>query len=126
MFLSFGISDPVTTQNVSSTPIFGQTGVNVFGHPTYDVTGSDVSTSSITQYTRRIVLNAVDGKAFRETNTTKPLWKTTIVSTGQTGSLRPISPIMMGAATKHIGTNTGNMIRVELTADDKKVLAVKP
>jgi hypothetical protein len=55
----------------------------------------------------------------------KPIWKVKMISTGPSGDLRLIFPVMIGAGKEYIGTNTGKSIRVIIAEDDDRVLAVK-
>ena len=54
-----------------------------------------------------------------------PLWKTNITSTGSSGDLRLVFPVLVGAAADHLGTNTGHQVVVELGEDDIRVRRVK-
>lgn len=145
VFLYYGLSDPKNEQYSYSMPIYGQTGVsssyttgtvNSFGNmatysgsttytPTYGVVGSQNYSGTRTYYTRHIILDAVDAKKYKELQKIQSLWKTTIISTGSSGDLRTIFPILLGAGKEYIGTNTGKAINVNLSENDDRVLAVK-
>lgn len=145
VFLYYGISDPINEQYSYSMPVYGQTGVsssyttgtlNTFGNmatysgtttytPTYGIVGSQNYSGTRTNYTRHIILDAVDAKKYKELQKIQSLWKTTIISTGSSGDLRTIFPILLGAGKEYIGTNTGKAISVTLSENDDRVLAVK-
>lgn len=145
VFLYYGISEPNNEQYTYSMPVYGQTGVsssyttgtiNSFGNmatysgttsytPTYGIVGSNTYSGTRTSYTRHIILDAVDANKFKQSQEIQSLWKTTIISTGSSGDLRTIFPILLGAGKEYIGTNTGKAISVTLSEDDDRVLAVK-
>jgi hypothetical protein len=145
VFLGYGISDPTEHHYSYAVPIFGQTGVssaNTIGNtysfgssatmtstttynPTYGVTGAVPQTGSYVTYTRQVSLIAYDMKSYRETKKEKQLWKTEIVSTGNSGDLRRVFPVLIGGASQYVGENTGKQVNVELQENSKKVLEIK-
>jgi hypothetical protein len=64
-------------------------------------------------------------KRYRETNKLNEVWKTDIVSTGSSGDLRRVFPVLIAGAAKYIGENTGQQVNVELYEDSKEVLEIK-
>ena len=134
VFLSYGIGDPEKSEYSYSLPVWGQTGVsssytsgsvNVYGNsgtysgtttytPSYGVTGYQNIQGSNTTFTRHAFLTAYDLEEYRRTEKEKIIWDTRIASTGSSGDLRLVFPIMIAAAIDHIGTNTGKMIFVSL------------
>jgi len=145
IFLVYGIGDPQEHQFTYSLPIWGQTGVassstfgtiNTFGNtgtysatttytPTYGVVGSSTHTGTRITYFRYFWLDAIDLDEYRRTEKVSQLWKTTVTSTGRSGDLRQVFPVMVGAAKEYFGTNTGKKVKVELYENDKRVLDVK-
>ncbi len=143
--LGYGIGEPETSQYTYSLPTYGQTGVssantygtvNTYGNsstysgtttytPTYGVTGSTTHTGTLTTYYRYMWLDAFDLEEFRKTKNRIQLWKTTVTSTGSSGDLRQVFPILVAASKPHIGSNTGKKINVVLTEKDKKVAEIK-
>ena len=137
VFLGYGISEPSEHQYSYAMPIFGQTGVSsasTYGSisggnimatttytPSYGVTGAVPMTGSYITYTRQISLLAYDLKYYRETKKEKQLWKTEIVSTGSSGDLRFVFPLLLGAGYQYIGDNTGAKVNVDLGLDDERV-----
>lgn len=139
VFLGFGIGDPKQRVASYSLPTFGQTGVSsssTFGTvssmgtvsattsytPTYGITGSSSHSYSYDTYDRWLRLTAVDGTQLRTSGTLHDLWKTEVKSTGTSGDLRVILPLMAFAASKYIGTDTGKAVRVKTKEKAKDYL----
>jgi len=145
IFLGYGIGDPETHQFAYSLPTYGRTGVsssntygtvNAYGNtatysgtttytPTYGFTGSATHIGSRTTYFRYMFLDAVDLDKYRKTEKAVQLWKTTVTSTGSSGDLRQVFPILVAASKPYIGSNTGKKVKVILTESDKRVTEVK-
>lgn len=143
--LSYGIGDPQTYQYSYALPVWGKTGVSsaqtygtatAYGNsatysetttytPTYGVTGYSTQLSSVTTYFRYALVTAYDFKAFKESNKQVQLWRTTITSTGSSGDLRRVFPILISAAVPYLATNTGKQVPVRLYESDEIVRAVK-
>ena len=144
IFLAYGIGDPETHQYTYSLPTYGQTGVassntygtvNSYGNtatysgtttytPTYGVTGSTTHSGAYTTYFRYMFLDAVDLDEYRKTKKEKQIWKTTVTSSGSSGDLRRVFPILVAASKPHIGSNTGKKVSVILKEADKRVAEV--
>ncbi|MCG9712099.1 hypothetical protein L1D29_04620 [Shewanella insulae] len=145
IFLAYGIGEPENHQYTYSLPTWGQTGVassntygtvNTYGNtatysgttfytPTYGVTGSTTHTGSYTTFFRYMFLDAVDLDEYRKTKKEKQIWKTTVTSTGTSGDLRQVFPILVAASKPHIGTNTGKKVNVILKEADQRVMEIK-
>jgi hypothetical protein len=145
ILLNYGIGEPQTTTYTYSLPIYGQTGGgkatysgSTYGpggyshttgtiqqQPTYGVVGSQTHTGSVTTYFRYLILDAVDLRAYRESQAIVPVWKTTVTSTGSSGDLRRVLPVLVGAAVEHVATNTGQQVNIELGESDPRVLQVR-
>jgi len=145
IFLMYGIGDPQKHQYTYSLPLWGQTGVsssstygtvNTYGStatysgtttytPTYGVVGSTMHTGTRVTYFRYFILDALDLNEYRRTKKEVQLWKTTVTSTGSSGDLRQVLPVMIGASKEYLGTNTGKKVKVILHENDKRVLEVK-
>lgn len=143
--LSYGIGDPQTTQYSYTLPTWGQTGISsshtygtasVYGKtgtysgtttytPSYGVTGYTSHLGSMTTYFRYARITAYDYKAFRETEKQIQLWRTLATSSGSSGDLRRVFPVLIAATVPYLATNTGKQIPVELYESDKVVKAVK-
>lgn len=145
IFLGYGIGDPREHQYTYSLPAWGQTGVSSayttgtvssyggYGSysgtttytPTYGITGSTTHSGSYTTYFRFMLLDAIDLDEYRKSDKEVQLWKTTVTSSGSSGDLRRVIPILVAASKKYIGTNTGKKVKVELSEEDDQVKAVK-
>jgi len=145
IILSYGIGDPETHQYSYSLPTWGKTGVssaNTYGTattygnttsvnatttytPTYGVTGYNTYTGTQTTFFRYAFITGYDFEKYKETEKQVKLWQTTVTSTGSSGDLRRVFPILIGASAPYLGTNTGQKIDVSLQEADKVVKAVK-
>ena len=52
-----------------------------------------------------MILDAIDLNEYRETEKEVQLWKTTVTSTGTSGDLRQVFPILVAASQEHIHNN---------------------
>lgn len=145
IFVVYGIGNPQQHQYSYSVPTWGQTGIsssttygtlNTYGGfgtysstttytPRYGITGSTTHVGTYTMYFRFLVLDAFDLSEYKKTKKEVQLWKTTITSTGSSSDLRRVFPYMVTASTPHIGTNTGQQIKVVLEENDPAALNVK-
>lgn len=143
--LSYGIGDPQTTQYSYSLPVWGQTGVSsvhtygtatAYGNsasysgtttytPTYGVTGYTSHVGTQTTYFCYALITGYDFKAFKETGKQIQLWRTTVTSSGSSGDLRQVFPVLISASVPYLATNTGKQVSVQLYENDKIVRAVK-
>lgn len=143
--LSYGIGDPQTHQYSFDLPTWGQTGVsssNTYGTattygnttsvnattiytPTYGVTGYNTYAGTRTSFFRYALITGYDFEKYKETEQQIQLWKTTITSTGSSGDLRRVFPILISAAVPYLATNTGQKIDVSLQEKDELVKVVK-
>lgn len=145
IFFGYGIGDPQTNLYTYSIPTWGRTGVsssntystvNVFGNtarvnsttsytPTYGITGSTTGTGTYTTFTRFLFLSAIDLNQFKLNKKTKQIWKTSAISTGSSGDLREVLPVLVAASKPYLSKNTGKMIEVSIKEGDKRILEVK-
>lgn len=145
VFFHYGIGNPAEKTYSYSLPIFGQTGVsssNTYGTinsyggtstysgtttytPTYGIVGSTTHVGSVTLYTRHLSLVAFDFGAYKKDKVLKELWKTSAISTGMSGDLRQVMPLMVTAIAPYIGSNTGQMVKVAYELDSPDVLKIK-
>lgn len=96
-----------------------------YNTPTYGVTGYQNGMLKYTTYTRYFKINALDMAAYKNFNKQVQIWETTVTSSGSSGDLRFVFPILVAGAKDYIGTNTGKQIEIELLQDDQKVLDIK-
>ena len=78
-----------------------------------------------TTYDRYAQIVGYDYQAFLKSREQIELWKTTITSTGSSGDLRKVFPVLIGAASPYIAKNTGKAVLVKLSENDKAVRIVK-
>lgn len=127
IFLAYGIGNPQDNIYSYSLPIWGQTGVsssstfgtvNTFGNtatysgtttytPTYGVTGFMPIVGSYVTYFRFLILDAVDLDEYKQSQKITQLWQTTATSTGSSGDLRLVFPILVTATKPYLGEKHG-------------------
>lgn len=145
IFIVYGIGDPEEHQYTYSLPVYGQTGISSsttsgtlrtqgdYGTyqstttytPQYGITGYTTHRGSRITYFRFLVLDAVDLDEYKGTQKVMPLWKTTATSTGSSGDLREVFPVLVAASVPYIGTNTGKKINISIRENDKQVIEIK-
>lgn len=146
VFLKYGISEPQESVYSFSTPVWGQTGISSshtsgtihnYGSgmasfsgttthmPQYGITGYRTHVGTRIAYTRFVMLDAYDLERYRETSEEVQLWRTTATSTGSSGDLRLVFPIMVAASSEYIGENTEKQILLILFENDKRVQEIK-
>jgi hypothetical protein len=133
--LAYGISDPKTLQE--SVPIKVTTGgYSTFSGTAYgtggfasmsgttwtpestQVVGSQVVTQ--TYYIRHLSLLAVD-VASSSNEAAATAWELHASSAGQSGDLRAVFPVMLFAASPHIGADTGAMVHRRVALRNRHV-----
>lgn len=145
VFLSYGIGDPKESVGSYAIPIYGQTGVssayttgsvNSYGQnayysgttsftPEYGIKGFATGVRSYTTYYRYFLLDAFDLKSYRERNNKIQLWSTKATSSGSSGDLRTVFPVMVGAAKKYFGKNTEKQLSFAMYDWSPEVKSVK-
>lgn len=145
VFLLYGMGEPEDHHYTYMQSIYGQTGVssantygtiNTYGNsatysstttytPTYGVVGAVPMQGNYITFTRYARISAVDVKEFKKSGKIKEMWTTIIISTGSSGDLRRVFPVMIAAAQKYLGENTGSYKEVEIDEDSKKVKLIK-
>jgi hypothetical protein len=145
IFLVYGIGNPQESTFSYALPTWGQTGIsssntygsiNTFGNtasysgfttytPTYGITGFIPIRGSYITYFRFLILDAVDLDEYKQSQKINQLWQTTVTSTGSSGDLRLIFPIMVAASKPYLGSNTGKRIEISLTEKDSRVVEIK-
>jgi tetratricopeptide (TPR) repeat protein len=145
IFLAYGIGDPQTQYYSYSLPIYGQTGVSSstttgtlsrFGsnwdfqgfttyQPTYGVIGYTTQVGALTSYFRFFILDAINLVEYKSSRKVVSIWRTTVTSTGSSGDLRRVFPVLAAASMPYITKNTGKQIDITLLENDKAVLDIK-
>ncbi|MHC4295036.1 MAG: hypothetical protein ACYSTL_05570, partial [Planctomycetota bacterium] len=140
------ISEPKEHPYSYSVPHFGQTGISSsstygtlqsFGNygtysgtttyqPTYGITGYSNHVGTYVTYTRRFNLVACDLDIYRREEKVKELWRVLAVSTGSSGDLRRVFPILVAAAQPYLGENTDRkFVKVKLKEHDDEVVQIR-
>ncbi len=73
--------------------------------PTYGVTGSTTHTGTYTTFTRYMFIDALDLNEYKKTEKQKQIWKTTVISTGSSGDLRRVVPVLVAASKPYVAKN---------------------
>ncbi len=94
-------------------------------HPHMGLLAQRHTKGAFVTYTRYVFLDAYDLDLFRESKKEKQLWKTEIISTGSSGDLRRVFPVLIAASSPYISENTGQKVKVVLKEDSKEVLEIK-
>ncbi|HRU39279.1 MAG TPA: hypothetical protein P5511_05330 [Candidatus Goldiibacteriota bacterium] len=145
IYLSYGIGEPEKHVYSYAEPLWGQVRTNAYTYsqeitaadgvsktyysttridPEYGVTGFTTRTGTYTSYKKFIVLDAYSTKK-RDNNRLENIWRTSISSTGTTKDLRKIFPVLLAAAVKYIGSNTGEEIVIEFPEESEAVAEIR-
>jgi hypothetical protein len=145
LLFGYGIGDPQTRNYSYSLPVFGQTGVSgstttgtisTYGSnstfsgtttytPTYGITGYNNISGSTSVYTRHFTVTAYDWQTYLATQEEIVLWQTAVVSTGFSGDLRRVMPIIIAAGQAYLGDDTGQAVSLTLYETDDDVIRIK-
>lgn len=145
IFLAYGIGDPQENVYTYAVPVWGQTGtsssnthgtVNSFGNsasysstttytPTYGITGFMPMVGSNITYFRFLVLDAINYDEYKQSQKIVPLWQTIVTSTGSSGDLRSVLPVLVAASKPYIGNNTRKKVNFQMAEDDRAVMEIK-
>jgi hypothetical protein len=151
-FLDYGIGQPQSRVGSYSMPVYGQTGVassttyttgtatanrvgnTVYGSgaatsttrntPSFGVVGSTTQVYSYTEYTRFIRVAAYFTSQWEQKEELVPAFTTEIVSTGTSGDLRKLFPIMLAGSMEHIASTTKGFVPVTMTETDPRISLV--
>ena len=74
-----------------------------------------------TSYMRNLILESYD---LKDPKGQAQLWKTTLQSEGDLNDLRLVLAYMIAASADHFGTNTGQLVRVNINGYDPRVLKI--
>lgn len=141
IFVAYGIGNPVNQSYSYSMPAWGQipgsttsvtatttgaSGVStttgtVSTAPRYGIVGSRQGTYTQTTFTRYLVVRAVDVARYRESGVVREAWHTAVVSTGSSGDLRAVLPILIAGSSRYLGTNTGHAVSLVLRENDELI-----
>ena len=142
IFLSYGLGSPEQRTRTYTVPVWGQTGTDsttsvqtvsnrsgTISNTTattnttaeYGVTGYATQSENYVTYPKYVEIDAYDIKNLKPGEKMVELWKTTIHSEGKRNEIRHVFPILMAAAAKYLGGNTGQEIGVTLTENHEYV-----
>lgn len=144
IFLSYGIGNPQEHAYSFAIPQYGQTGIassttygtinsygnrstfsgNTYYTPRYGVTGYTNVQGTFVTYFRFISLDAYDLQAFEKSKKSVELWRTEIGSTGRTGDLRVVFPVLVAASAPYIATDTGRIVTVTIGLHDPSITKI--
>jgi hypothetical protein len=145
IFLAYGIGDPEQHIATYSVPTFGATGVtssyttgtaNTYGNTTtysgttqynqsYGITGYRSQVRTYTTHTRWAIIDAIDMQRFLKTKNTDSVWEMTLTSTGSSGDLRRVFPVMVAASAQYLARPTHRAVLVELKEESPVVRLVR-
>ncbi|MDD9934084.1 MAG: hypothetical protein OXT09_10795 [Myxococcales bacterium] len=77
------------------------------------------------QYERFLQLSAVDVKRYLTTGEVHEVWRVTVTSTGTTGDLRMVMPVLVAAARNAIATDSGQARSIWIKDNDPRVEYVR-
>lgn len=136
VFVDYGISGPEQYEYTSQEPVFGQVGSSTTYQTTYNAYGGYGLQSTttpeigITHYRSQTNVGTrfhrfLDLTAFQRqadgTLSEEPLWQTRMRSSGTSGDLRRVFPVLVAAAQPYIGRSTGQTLTVTLKEKDRRV-----
>jgi hypothetical protein len=78
-------------------------------------------TESQTLYDRWLRLTVAEGKYFRETGKSRPVWVGEVRSTGVSGDLREVLNSLLVAAFEQFGKNTGKAVLTDIKQNDPRL-----
>jgi hypothetical protein len=144
IYLSYGIGNPESRVRTYTVPVWGETNTEVTTNeetvktdkvtstttttnitPEYGVTGYARQEENITVYPKYIEIDAYNTRNTKPGARLEELWKTTIRSEGKKNELRHVFPILIAAASKYLGGNTGQEIEIDLTENHEEVKTIK-
>lgn len=145
LFLDYGIGEPQTSSYSYVVPVYGPMGgssttvtattsgpdgtVHTSGTvttaPRYGVVGTSTRTESVTMFTRHIIVSAVDLPTYRARRQIKENWRTVVVSTGTSGDLRRVLPVLFAAADPYLGKDTGHVVDLTIKEGDPRISAIR-
>ena len=129
LFFSYGMGEPRSV-TVVTPDYYGGFGWGMgcgWGGPSFCLTVPPWGAypSYATQfYDRWLLINVVDGPAYRTRKESRPVWAGEARSTGPSSDLRTVLNYLLVADFKEFGKNTGQAVTVELKEKDPEVAAL--
>lgn len=147
VFVAYEIGGPEEHTYSYSVPHFGQTGVSSsrtygsvqsFGsgygtysatttyQPEYGITGYSSHIGTYTTFTRWLQVSAYRLSVKTEAEEPEEVWRLSAISTGSSGDLRRVFPILVTAAQPYLGKSTQKKaVDVALYESDEAVVAIR-
>jgi hypothetical protein len=120
LFFAYGLG---AAQTVSVTgPIGPGRGWSEFGYNAYlPAAYGPYATDTLTLYDRWLRLTVVEGKYYRETGKSRPVWVGEVRSLGASTDLRQVLNPLLIAAFEQFGKNTGKALPTRIQQDDPRL-----
>ena len=126
LFFNYGMGEPRNVTVV--TPDYGWGWGMGFGGPGwYSMSGPWVTyapSATSTIYDRWLLINVVEGPAYRADKTSRPVWVGEAKSLGASSDLREVLNYLLVANFQQFGKNTGKAITVDLKQNDPAVFSL--
>jgi Domain of unknown function (DUF4136) len=126
LFFSYGMGEPRSVTVV--TPDYGWGwGVGFGGPGWYSMSGPFVTYApsvGSTIYDRWLLINVVEGPAYRANKAALPVWVGEAKSVGASSDLRVVLNYLLVADFKEFGKNTGKAITVQMKENDPAVFSL--
>lgn len=128
LFFSYGMGEPKSVTVVTPDYGWGWGGGVGFGGPGwYSMSGPFVTyapSATSTIYDRWLLINVVEGPAYRANKESRPVWVGEAKSLGASSDLRVVLNYLLVADFQEFGKNTGKAITVDLKQDDPAVFSL--
>jgi hypothetical protein len=145
IFLSYGVGEPQRHQLLYYVPAWnrtivpsadssGQVRPYARGDPSAEAAakedagearGGGSGVVTYTTHLRYMILEAFALGGHGETEEEAQLWRTAVRSTGTSGDLERVLPILVAASIPYMATNTETRIRLELDENDHRVVDIR-
>jgi len=130
LFFGYGIGEPRSV-SAAGPDYYGSIGWGVgygWGGPAFaiGVPYGTYAANTATLYDRWLLINVVEGPAYRTQKVSRPVWVGEARSVGASSDLRTVLNYLLVGDFKEFGKNTGKAITVEIKAQDPEVGALTP
>ena len=118
---TYGVDNGVTTTQVGSVPIYGQTSPGIYTTtlsvpPTYGLVGSSTYSENITTFKRTLALDILDGKGFLS-GSPKKVYEARLSSQGRCGQLASVIEPIITALFQGFPGESGKPLKVSVPSD---------
>jgi len=128
LFFAYGLGEPRSV-SVVAPDYYGGVGWGMgcgWGGPAFSVMlppwGGYTSDAAI--YDRWLLINVVDGPAYRTRQASQPVWVGEARSTGTSSDLRTVLNYLLAADFQEFGKNTGKAVSIDLKEQDPAVFSL--